>query len=410
MKILLIHNFYGSSAPSGENTVFKAELDLLRENGHTVIEFTRNSDDVRNQGSLGLLKGALSTPWNPFSLRKLRNILEIEKPEIMHVHNFFPLLSPSIFYAAKTLDTAIVFTLHNYRLFCASGMTLRDNSPCTECLDLRCIIPSLKHKCYRESRLATFPLATMISMHRRLNTWKKKVNAFIALTEFQKITFIQAGLPAEHIFTKPNFYANPPSPISWDNREPKVVYIGRLSPEKGVNILLESWRMWGEEAPALEIIGDGPDRYHLEQFAAGNNLESKVNFRGQLSFLETQNELAKARLLILPTLWYEGLPMTVLEAFAMGVPVMASRLGSLPYIVEDDSNGILFTPGNSDDLYHKAKRLWKNFEELYNLSIAARNTFEKKYSANANYQILMNIYQAAMNDKKSRLHEYHDHF
>ncbi len=399
---MLIHNFYGSSAPSGENTVFQAEVNLLHEHGHTVIEFTRHSDEIRNQRFLGLLKGALATPWNPFSLRKLRYILEKEEPEIMHVHNFFPLLSPSIFYAPKTLDTAVVFTLHNYRIFCASGIPLRNNIPCTQCIDHKNVFPALKYKCYRNNRWATFPLAVMIRMHRKLTTWKKKVNAFIALTEFQKNMFIQAGLPADNIFIKPNFLSNPPSLVSWEDREFKVVYIGRLSPEKGVDILLESWRKWGEEAPALEIIGDGPERYHLEKYCVTNKLEGKVTFQGQLSFIEAQKKLSRARLFILPTLWYEGLPMVVLEAFAKGVPVMASKIGSLPCILEDDKNGILFTPGNPDDLYHKAKQLWENPDKLYNISIAARSTFEKKYSAETNYKIVTDIYQAAINDKRNR--------
>jgi len=400
LKILLVHNFYGSSAPSGENTAFQAESGLLRKNGHTVIEFTRNSDEVRNLGSFGLLKGAFSTPWNPFSLKALKNILIKEKPDILHVHNFFPLISPSIFYATNDLDTPTVFTLHNYRIVCANAILLRNNSPCTECLDKQSILPSLKYKCYRESRMATLPLALSIKLHQVLGTWQRKVDAFISLTEFQKNKLIEAGLPAEKIHIKPHFYSSPPNPLPFNERGSKVVFIGRLGPEKGINVLLHAWKMWGEDAPDLEIIGDGPERHPLEKYSATNNLDNKISFLGQLPFPQTLDKLSRARLSILPTLCYEGFPMTVLEAFAMGVPVVASNIGSLPCIIENNKNGALFKAGDSEALCNALKEVWGNRENLEQMSTAARSTFEESFSTEINHKILMDIYQEASKRKK----------
>lgn len=197
MKILLVHNFYGSSAPSGENTVFTAEKELLRAKGHKVIEYTTSSDQIRSLGVVGSVVGAIGTPWNPVHLSRLRKLVLAEQPDVMHVHNTFPILSPAIFYATQGTMTASVLTLHNYRLFCAAGIPMRGNEPCTACLDKKSIWSALRFACYRNSRLATLPMAAMISLHHALGTWQKYVDAFIALTSFQEEKMISAGLPAE---------------------------------------------------------------------------------------------------------------------------------------------------------------------------------------------------------------------
>lgn len=404
MKILLVHNFYGSTAPSGENTVYISERELLRGNGHHVIEFARHSDEIRNEGFLGAVKGAFTTPWNPFSMRSLRSFLEKEQPEIMHVHNTFPLLSPSIFHATRGLKTATVLALHNYRTFCAAGIPMRGSHACTECLERGTVFPALKHGCYRQSRLATFPLATMIALHRKLGTWSKHVDAFIALTEFQQNKMTEAGLRCESVYVKPNFYFNPPDPLPWEKREPKAVYIGRLGVEKGVKILIDAWTMWASEAPHLEIIGDGPEKSVLQEYIKGNGLEEKVSFLGYLNSSEVQKQLATARLLVLPSLSFEGFPMAIPEAFALGVPVAASNIGAIPSIIKDNENGILFKPGDSSTLYRAVKEIWDRSSWLSSLGQAARQEYDRKYTAEANYEILMEIYQKAMERKKSKGH------
>ncbi|MFC1829080.1 glycosyltransferase family 4 protein [Thermodesulfobacteriota bacterium] len=402
MKILLAHNFYGSSAPSGENTVFLAERDLLQNQKHQVIEYTRHSDEIRNREPIGTIQGALSTPWNPFSRQKIRQLLINEQPDVMHVHNTFPLLSPAIFHASIDLRTATVLTLHNYRIFCAAGIPTRNNVPCIDCLDQQCTLPALKYGCYRNSKLATLPMAIMIELHRQIKTWHRDVDAFIALTEFQRNKLADAGLPLDRMHTKPHFYPDPPESLPWQEREPKVVFIGRLGPEKGLHVLIEAWNAWGDTAPPLELIGDGPERPKLKESVNQHRLRNKIHFSGQLPFPTVQEKLARARLLVLPTLCFEGFPMAIREAFALGVPVAASRLGSLPFLVEDGKNGVLFTPGDSADLYKKIKRLWDNSEKLEEMGRRARVEFEEKYTEQVNYDLLMDIYRTAIEVRRRR--------
>ncbi len=397
MKILLAHNFYGSSAPSGENAVYLAERDLLRRHGHEVLEFTRHSDEIRGQGAWGVSKGALATPWNPFSAARLRRVLIEERPEVMHVHNFFPLLSPAIFPAATGFPVARILTLHNYRLFCAAGIPERGGVSCTDCLKSGSTLPALRRGCYRQSRLATLPMAAMIALHRLLGTWRRSVDAFIALTDFQKETMAAAGLPAERIMVKPHFYADPPPSLPWRAREPKAVYLGRLGDYKGVHILLEAWRRWGKEAPLLEVIGAGPERERLERTAQAAGLP--VIFTGQLEFAKAQSRLAAARLLVLPSLSFEGFPMAIREAFALGVPVAGARLGSIPCIVQHGVNGVLFAAGDAGDLLEQVRAAWRTPARLESMAQGAQASFQANYTAEANYRQLMTIYRQAKSDR-----------
>lgn len=402
MKVLLAHNFYGSAAPSGENSVYLAEKELLKSHGHPVIEFSRHSDEIRDRGFIGKLQGGLATPWNPFTAKKIRQLLKTGKPDILHVHNTFPLLSPSIFHAVKEFPTATVLTLHNYRIFCAAGSPMRNSLPCMECLDKQNAFPALKYGCYRESRIATFPIVVMIGIHRRIGTWKKCVDAFITLNEFQKEKLIGSGLPSESVYVKPNFYLNPPLPLPWLERQRKAVFIGRLSPEKGVHILLKAWKEWGENAPFLELIGDGKERENLQRSLKNTITEKKVCFTGQLPFDQTQKRLAEASLLILPSLCFEGFPMVIREAFALGVPVVASRIGAIPLIIRDGDSGMMFKPGDSTELLRTMKALWENSRKLSDMAEAARKEFETKYTADKNYEILVEIYEMAIKRRRER--------
>ena len=194
MRLLVVHNFYGSEAPSGENMVYQAEKALLKSRGHSVEEFTRHSDEIRSKGFRGQLRGALATPWSRRSARELRNHVERMRPDVVHVHNTFPLISPSIFHAIGH-RAARVLTLHNYRIFCAAAIPMRHGRVCTECLDSRSVLPSLRYGCYRDSRAATVPLAAGVALHRRLGTWSNHVEAFISLTEFQRELLSWSGLP-----------------------------------------------------------------------------------------------------------------------------------------------------------------------------------------------------------------------
>lgn len=400
MRILLAHNYYGSSAPSGENQVFDSEKALLRERGHDVAEFTRHSDEIRAKCLVGAVQGALATPWNPWMVRAARKIVDSFQPDIVHVHNTFPLISPAIF-PAIGYRAARVLTLHNYRLFCPAAIPLRAGQVCTDCLDRRSVLPALWHGCYRGSRLATLPLAANVALHRLLGTWTKQVDAFIALTEFQRERMIQAGLPADLVHVKPNFYPGNPAIVPWADRRPCVVFAGRLSAEKGVLALVRAWLMWGASAPELRILGDGDLRGELERLAASAPLVP-IRFLGQLSSAAAQDEIARARLLVLPSECFEGFPMVVREAFAFGTPAAVSNIGPLPSIVRQGENGMVFAPGDPQSLLTAVRVAWEKTGELERLAAGARRSFEALYTEEENYRMLMAIYEQAIDVSQRR--------
>lgn len=369
---------------------------MLRRFGHSIIEFCRYSDEIAGQGIWGKVRGALSTPWNPVSLSQMRQLILTEKPDILHAHNTFPLISPAIFRAARGTATATVLSLHNYRTVCASGMIFREGSVCTKCLDRRTVFPALRHGCYRANRLASLPLAAMIALHRKIGTWEQDVDAFIALTDFQKDLLGKNGLlPKEKIHVKPHFLADVRQPLAWPEREDCVIFVGRLGREKGVNFLVEAWQMWGAGAPRLKIIGDGPEKHNLERQITRANL-TQIEMLGSLTHQETMLHIAKAKLLVLPSIVIEGFPMVIRESFAFGVPTIVSNIGPLPTIITPDVNGVIFESGNSSSLYKKLIVLWRDQLKMEKMGIQARVEYDSKYSMDINYQKIMEIYRLAL--------------
>ena len=401
MRVLLIHNFYGSENPSGENVAFLAELELLKRRGIEVTRFETSSDEIRAKGASGLIVGGLSTPYNFKAASQIRELALKTRPDIVHVHNTFPLISPSAFWGVRDLPCAAVLTLHNYRLFCAAGMPLRDSQICTQCLDKRSVIPGIRYGCYRGSRLATIPLALSIALHRWIGTWTKHVDRFVALTQYQREMVIHAGLPASLVCVKPQFYPGSPEPIPWIERDDRVLFVGRLSPEKGIRDLLNAWRVLGAYGPNLDIIGDGPDRKALENQIKSEGLD-RVRLLGQLSFDETQNRIARSRLLVVPSTWFEGFPMVIREAFALGVPVAASRLGSLAELVRENSNGFLFPPNSPEQIASAIRKAWDDQQRLEKLARGARQSFLASYTEDANFETLMTIYDEARAERHNR--------
>lgn len=391
MKILAVHNSYGSAAPSGENRVFEAECDLLQRRGHNVRRFVRHSDELRAKGRWGAIQGAFAAPWNPFAATTLRQTVDAFAPEVVHVHNTFPLLSPAVFHAVGH-RAARVLTLHNYRLFCAAAIPMRAGRVCTECLDRHSVLPSLHHGCYRGSRVATVPLAISVALHRALGTWTDQVDAFLALSDFQRQRMIEAGLPEKHVHVKPNFYPGNPPVVPWDEREPYVVFSGRLSAEKGLVSLMRAWQGWGEDAPELRIVGSGELRPELTRMAEG----LRVRFLGALPLSESQQQIARARLLVLPSECFEGSPMVLAEAFAFGTPAAVSNLGPLPSFVRHGENGAVFEAGSPSSILQELRRCWQTPGLLQRLGAGARKAFDGYYTEDVTYDLLMNTYEKAM--------------
>jgi glycosyltransferase involved in cell wall biosynthesis len=402
VKILLVHNFYGSAAPSGENSAYRAEAGLLQNRGHSVIEFNRHSDEILQQNFYGTLKGAVSAVWNPFSLHALKRTLRETKPDIVHVHNTFPLLSPSVLYAPREQNIPTVMTMHNYRIGCSAGTAVRKDRACTLCLDKKSVIPALRYGCYRESRIATLPVSAMIAFHNAISTWRNTIDAFITLTDFQRETMVRFGIPSESLFVKPHFLEDPPQPIPWKDRDNKAVFVGRLYAAKGIHVLLEAWKRMGKGAPHLEIVGDGPMRAQLIRSAQESEASDSVSFLGNVSREEAMHRISRAKLLIVPSLCLEGFPMVVQEAFALGVPVAASNIGSLPSLIADNKNGKLFIPGDAGDILSCVTGLLVDNTRLRILGESARREFDEKYTAEKNYTILMAVYRAATKHRERR--------
>jgi glycosyltransferase involved in cell wall biosynthesis len=398
MKLLLVHNFYGTEAPSGENQAVQEEAAALRSAGHEVIEHFTHSDTVRGRGLIVEARTALQVPWNREARAKVRRLLAVHAPDVMHVHNVFPLQSPAIFGAATDTTTAVVNTLHNYRIFCAGALLLRDGGHCTRCLEEQSVLPAIRFGCYRNSRLATLPMAASVALHRSLGTYQRHVDAFIAFTRFQKKLLVEGGLPEERIYLRPNALFQTVEPVPWQDRELKAVFIGRLSSEKGVATLVKAWRSWGSAAPTLEIIGDGPDKAALHALV-GEEASARIRLLGQLPREETHKRLSTSRLLVLPSICIEGSPLVLREAFALGVPVAASRLGPLEEFVLEPARGVCFPPGNPRQLLDAVQRLWT---DQHSMAHSARAEFLERYSAGAGLAQLETIYGHAIRRKRSQ--------
>ncbi len=402
MKVLCVHNYYGSSAPSGENLAYDCDVELLRSRGHEVLQFTTHSDELRASPLTGRLRGAFTCVWNPVANARLRALIRAERPDIMHAHNVFPRLSSSIFTAADRTETATVLTLHNYRLFCAAGTAMRAGAACTLCADSHSVIPALRYRCYRESLAATAPVAASIALHRSLHTLDRHVDAAIALTEFQKDFFVRRGLMrGEQLHVRANFMPGAPRAMHWDERESKAVYVGRLSDDKGVDVLIAAWKLWGPEAPPLVLVGEGPRRKALQRIAKEQIRSGKIRFTGQLSAPATQAVLRAARMIVVPSRAFEGFPMVIREAIAYGVPIVASDVGALAGIVADSGCGVAFRVGDAAALAREARNLWNDGERMRRMAARAVNVYRELYSEDAAYAALMKVYEAAMGTRRA---------
>jgi glycosyltransferase involved in cell wall biosynthesis len=386
-----VHNYYGSEAPSGENSAVDAEIAMLGRFGHDVVRYHRHSDEVRGRGWRGTMQAAASVSWNPWTVGAVRRIVRRTHPDVVHVHNYFPLISPSVFAAAHR-DVPCVYTLHNYRPFCASALLLRDGRFCRVCIDKRSALPGVVFGCYRGSRLASVPVAAMIGLHRQLRTWQRQVDAFVALTDYHRSNLLAAGLDPTRVHVKPNFAAEPRELIPWSDRAAVVTYVGRLTEEKGVEYLIRAWLAWGASAPVLRIIGDGELFASLKELAAS---KPNIQFAGRLSRGDTLAAIGCSKLLVLPSIAPEGFPLVIHEAFASGTPVAVSDAGPLPAIVAAATAGVVFAAADSKALETTLRRAW-NDEVLERYGRAARHAHEQRYNEARNHDELMTIYAAAI--------------
>ncbi|AJG24181.1 glycosyltransferase family 4 protein [Cupriavidus basilensis] len=375
-RVLIVHNAYRQWG--GEDSVVDAEIALLRSRGHAVATYFRHNDEIAGSSKV---VGAVNTLWSNRTRRDMAALIEEFRPTVIHVHNTFPLVSPAVYWAASKAHVPVVQTLHNFRLMCLNAFYLHDGQVCEECtghLPWRGVV----RKCYRGSTAASIALASTLVLHRGLGTYRMKVARYIALNEFCRTKFIEGGLPASRIAVKPNF-VDFHAPVELGPRE-GLLFVGRLSAEKGVKVLAEA----AEAVPhvRVRVVGDGPD------LAVFNGIEN-LDLQGILPGSAVREEMCAAIALVVPSIWYENFPRTIVEAFACGLPVIASRIGALADLVCDGRTGLLFEAGNSDDLAKKMEWALTNRERMAEMGRAARAQYEREFSSDVNYDKLINIYE-----------------
>lgn len=384
LSILSAHNYY--QQPGGEDQCFAYESTLLEAHGHTVARYSEHNRRI-GKSRLSVAGG---TVWSMPSFRRLGALARSRPFDLAHFHNTFPLISPSGYYAVRSAGLPVVQTLHNYRLLCPGATFTREGSICEDCINRSSLLPAVVHGCYRNSRTATAAVAAMLLTHRVAGTWQRVVDAYIAVSEFGRRKFIEGGLPPDRIFTKPSFL--PFDPGVGDGRGNYALFVGRLAEEKGVRVLAQAWGAL--TGMRLFVAGDGP--------LQGTPWPAGVTALGAQTQEQVVALMRNASVLIFPSVWYECAPMVIVEALACGLPVIASDLGSIPEFVLDRRNGLLFRPGDAEDLAAKVRWAFGHPQELAAMRVAARREFEEKYTAERNYKMLMEIYERAIENSRRR--------
>lgn len=389
MRILLVHNTYQDRG--GEDVVFVQERQLLESGGHEIVEYQRHNSEIKQYSRLRKISLLGRTVWAADSNRELGALLRQTKPDVVHIHNTFPLISPSIYWACREEQIPVVQTLHNYRLFCPGANFSRAGKTCEDCIGGN-FWNGVRHGCYRDSRIETAPVALMLYVHHARKTWHRMVDRYIVLTGFARDRFVQAGLPPEKIVIKPNCVD--PDPGMKVEEGSYALCVGRVSDEKGVSTLMKAWRQLPRSC-TLRVVGDGPARAKLQSEAAADGL-SNITFLGQQPRERVIEAMKGARFVVFPSELYENLPLTIIEAFACGTPVLASRLGAMSEIVEEGRTGRFFRAGDADELARVAAQAWERPEQLRILGKQARREYEAKYTAAANLQQLTEIYRGVI--------------
>jgi glycosyltransferase involved in cell wall biosynthesis len=389
MKVLIAHNRYRSAQPSGENAVVDDEARLLAEHGCDVELLQTHSDDIAGWPAYRKALLPARTVWSRAGMRLVADAIERFHPDVVHVHNTFPLLSPAALRSARASGAAVVATMHNFRPLCAAATFVRDGKVCTSCLD-RGPLAAVTRGCYRDSRLATVPLAASISTHRIAGTWRDSVDRYIFPSAFARDLYVRAGWTPGRLVVKPNTVVDPGVTRTGAGRG--FVALSRFSHEKGLDTLLDAWRLAGIDEP-LTLIGSGELDADLRARAADL---PNVEFAGRLSPPEALARLVGARALVVPSRWFEVFPRTIVEAFALGVPVVASRIGSLAEVVEDDVTGIHVQTDTPPALADALRRLAGSVSLTARLGMNARHHYDAELAPGPATQRLLAIYDEAL--------------
>ncbi len=381
---MIVHNSYQQRG--GEDTVFEAEYELLRRNGYDVAKYHVSNDELEG---LSRWEAGRNAIWNPTQVRDLDAAMRDFEPDVVHVHNTLAVISPAVYHVARRYECATVHTLHNYRLLCPAATFFRDGAVCEDCLGKAVPWPAVKHGCYRGSRAATSVVASVLVAHRLMGTFREKVDLYLALTEFARAKFMDAGFPSSRLMVKPNFLAGDPGVGRGDGGY--ALFVGRLSPEKGLATLLTAWERLGARLP-LRIVGDGPLESWVRDRA--ETMEG-VTVLGALDHTGVAEQMKDAAMQVVTSDWYEGLAMVAVEAFAAGTPVIAPRLGALEEVVTEGHDGVHFNAGDAGSLAEAVLDLLGDPSRLAAMRQAARRTFEARYSAEVGLRGLERAYMRA---------------
>lgn len=391
MHVLVVHNRYGSEQPSGENKVVDQEVAVLRAAGHRVEVFERRSDDIAARSLPSKAALPLLVPWNPAVRTELAARLRSERPDVVHVHNVFPLLSPSVLAACADAGVPAVATLHNYTQVCPPGTLQRDGRPCTECVG-GTPLPAVRHGCYRNSRLATVPLAVSLSVNRR--RWWSGVERFFCISAAQRDVLVQAGMPGERLAVKHNFVPDPDARRSGTGTH--MLYLGRLAEAKGVRLLMTAWdeiAADGGVGVPLVIAGTGPLEQEVRGWAAGRD---DVRYVGLYDTAECQKAIAQSVAVVAPSTWLEAFGLVVVEAMAAGVPTVAAGHGAFVELVDEGVTGLLHEPGEAASLASGIRRIAAEPARNREMGQAARRRYEQGFSPAVGLERLVEGYRTAI--------------
>ncbi|MEY8337951.1 glycosyltransferase family 4 protein [Lachnospiraceae bacterium 62-35] len=390
-KVLIVHNYY--QIPGGEDTVVENEKKLLEEHGHKVVLYTRHNLEIKDMSRLQKLRLPFTTIYNPITYYEIKRIIQEEHIDIVHVHNTLNLISPAVYYAAVKCSVPVIQTIHNFRLLCPGHAFYLKDHICEECVEkgLWCAV---KHGCYRGSKAQTLVYVTGIKIHRWTGIYRKL--GYICLTEFNREKLLQLKqVKLEKVFVKPNFVEADETIIPYAQREEQYIFAGRLDKLKGIDVLLKAWKMMKKNAPKLIICGTGPMEEWCKEFIRKNELDS-IEINGFIPNKEVKRLIANSKALILPTLWYEGFPMSIVEAYSVGTPVICSDLGNAGSVVEEGVTGFKFCPGEAEELISAVKR---SQDKMIIESVI--KIYQKKYTAKHNYEYLNYIYNAIIAMEKN---------